>query len=116
MSALLPDSSVIHPDDPSQDGRRMVVTCGAEHLDQLIVSARRDWVDEQLWFGRLCRASMKPGMRHAELSRLGLHARLSAGELRRALEWNARSDHPRTTLPGGQPLPVVHPPRPSLET
>ena len=35
---------------------------------------------------------------------LGPRARLSPEQLRHAVDWNTRSDNPRVTLPGGQPL------------
>ena len=71
----------------------------------LIDRARRDWVAEQLWFGLLCRASGPPATRGRPDGHLGERARLSPEQLRRAVDWNARSDHPRRTLPGGQALP-----------
>ncbi|HEX7659230.1 MAG TPA: hypothetical protein VF444_07095 [Pseudonocardiaceae bacterium] len=115
LSALLPDSSVIDPHDPSLDGRRPVFACGGDHLDELIARAQREWIDEELWFGQLCRASVRPGMCDADLTRLGQLARLSDIKLRRALEWNAGHERPCITLPGGQPLPVVLSPRPLSE-
>jgi hypothetical protein len=110
--ALLPDATVIDPDGRGRDGRRYVIACGTEHLQLLIDRARRDWVAEQLWFGLLCRASIPPRMRGVPLAELGWSARLSPDHLRRALDWNARSATPRTTLPGGQALatsPSRHP-------
>ena len=63
QGALLPDATVIDPQDRGRDGRRYVTACGTEHLQVLIDRARRDWVAEQLWFGLLCRASSPPAMR-----------------------------------------------------
>jgi len=103
--ALLPDATVIDPDGKGRDGRRYVTACGTEHLQVLIDRARRDWVAEQLWFGLLCRASRPPATRDLRMSILGERARLSPEQLRRAVDWNARSGHPRRTLPGGQALP-----------
>ena len=103
--ALLPDATVIDPDGKGRDGRRYVTACGTEHLQVLIDQARRDWVAEQLWFGLLCRASRPPATRDLRMSILGERGRLSPEQLRRAVDWNARSGHPRRTLPGGQALP-----------
>ena len=98
---------MIHREDASFDGRREVVACGPEHLEELIRAARSTWSDEQLWFGRLARASQLPGMRVISLRALGERARLTGEHLRRALEWNARQNDPVTTLPGGQRLPSL---------
>ncbi len=106
IGALLPDSSVIDPDGLGRDGRRYVTACGAGHLQLLIDQARRDWVAEQLWFGQLCRASTVPVTRDLPISHLGERARLTPDHLRRAVEWNTRSERPRVTLPGGQVLPT----------
>jgi len=103
--ALLPDATVIDPDRKGRDGRRYVTACGTEHLQVLIDRARRDWVAEQLWFGLLCRASSPPATRDLRISILGERARLSPEQLHRAVDWNARSGHPRRTLPGEQALP-----------
>ena len=76
-----------------------------EGLQLLIDQARRDWVAEQLWFGQLCRASTAPVTRDLPISYLGERARLTPDHLRRAVEWNTRSERPRVTLPGGQVPP-----------
>ena len=57
QGALVPDATMIDPQGPGRDGRRYVTACGSEHLQLLIDRARLDWVEEQLWFGLLCRAS-----------------------------------------------------------
>jgi hypothetical protein len=103
--ALLPDATVIDPDGKGRDGRRYVTACGTQHLQVLIDRARHDWVAEQLWFGMLCRASRPAATRDLRMSLLGERARLSPEQLRRAVDWNTRSGHPRLILPGGQALP-----------
>ncbi|HWE88416.1 MAG TPA: hypothetical protein VG317_02995 [Pseudonocardiaceae bacterium] len=103
--ALVPDSSVIHPDDASQDGHRRATSCGSAHLEILIDRARRGWISEQLWFGRLRRASTESNMADATVLQVGIQARLSPENLYRALAWNSRQDNPDTTLPGGHRLP-----------
>ena len=83
--ALLPDATVIDRQGPGRDGRRYVTACGSEHLQLLIDRARRDWVDEQLWFGLLCRASIPPRMRGVPVAEMGWPTRLSPDRLRRAV-------------------------------
>ena len=108
QGALLPDATVIDPQDRGRDGRRYVTACGTEHLQVLIDRARRDWVAEQLWFGQLCRASTPAAMHSVPVADLGPQARLSPEHLRRAVDWNTHSNSPRVTLPGGQPLTNRH--------
>ena len=109
LGALLPDATIIDPQDRGRDGRRYVTACGSEHLQLLIDRARRDWVDDELWFGMLCRASSSRQMIGAALSELGRPARLSPEHLSRAVDWNARSASPRVTLPGR--TNIADPPR-----
>lgn len=107
QQALVPDSSAIHSDDPGLDGRRVVNACGREHLERLIERARAAWVDEQWWFGRLIRVSVKPAMRGASVELLAVDARLTPENLRAALAWNARQARPDTAFPGGQRVPLA---------
>lgn len=104
--ALVPDSSFVHADDPGLDGCRLVRACGPAHLNELIERARDTWVVEQLWFGRLVRASKDPEMRDAPMRQVAGHASLSPERLRQALAWNARRNEPMSSLPGGQALPT----------
>jgi hypothetical protein len=106
LVAIVPDSSFVHRDDPSRDGCRLVRAC-IEHLTALIDEARAGWVEEELWFGRLARASSLPEMRGATLGQVAWQASLSPERLRQALRWNACRTDPVRQLPGGQPLPVV---------
>ena len=69
LVVIAPDSSFVHHDDPSLDGCRPVRAC-SDHLTELIDKARAGWVEEQLWFGRLARASSQPDMRGASLRQL----------------------------------------------
>ncbi|MFB9924579.1 hypothetical protein ACFORO_40645 [Amycolatopsis halotolerans] len=100
QTALVPDSSRVDPADFAGHGQRLVYACGDEHMARLVEKARRDWVDEQWWFGLLCQASRSAGQ--ASLPDLARHARLSDGQLNAALQWNAAADHPLGCLPGGQ--------------
>ncbi|ATY16396.1 hypothetical protein CU254_16240 [Amycolatopsis sp. AA4] len=101
QTALVPDSSRADPADFAGHGQRLVYACGDEHMAQLVEQARRDWVDEQWWFGLLCQASRTA--RQASLPELARQARLSDGQLDAALKWNRDSEHPLRRLPGGQP-------------
>jgi len=109
QGALIPDATVVDPHDPARDGQRYVTACGSEHLQVLIDQARRDWVEEQLWFGQLSRASVHPGMVGVLITDLAEYAHLSNDHLWRALEWNTRRPSPSVTLPGGQIVPASHP-------
>ncbi|GAA1024630.1 MULTISPECIES: hypothetical protein [Amycolatopsis] len=100
QTALVPDSSRVDPADFAGHGQRLVYACGDEHMDQLVEKARRDWVDEQWWFGLLCQASRSA--RQASLPELARQARLSDRQLNAALQWNAAADRPLRSLPGGQ--------------
>lgn len=109
-TAVVPDSSFVHPDDPGQDGWRLVRTCGPDHLDILIDEARASWVAEQLWFGRLVRASRQNDSPYDSLDELAERASISAGRLRQALRWNAGQDDPVGLLPDGRTLPSADSP------
>jgi hypothetical protein len=109
LVAVAPDSSVVHRSDPSLDGWRLVRAC-AEHLTELIDKARASWVEEQLWFGRLARASSVQEMRGAPLRQVARHAALSPQRLCQALRWNAWRTEPARQLPGGQPVPLADTP------
>lgn len=100
QTALVPDSSRVDPADSAGHGQRLVYACGDEHMALLVEKARRDWVDEQWWFGLLCQASR--AARRASLPELARHARLSGRQLDAALKWNRDREHPLRCLPGGQ--------------
>jgi hypothetical protein len=104
--ALVPDSSFVHADDPSLDGCRLVRACGPEHLSRLIEYAHANWTVEQLWLGRLARASGGPQTRGASVRQVARLAGLSPERLRQALTWNAGRAVPLRELPGGQALPT----------
>ncbi|MGW5666262.1 hypothetical protein ACWEWG_40710 [Streptomyces sp. NPDC003758] len=55
-SALVPDSSAIHTVESNFDGRRMLVACSQEHLEELIEQYKhRPFVDVELWAGKIAR-------------------------------------------------------------
>jgi hypothetical protein len=94
------------PQDASLDGQRLVTACGNDHVAALAERGRREWVEEQRCFGRLCRASVQPGMLRASVAQLGKRAGMSRRQLVQALHWNADGKTPQSVLPGGQLLPV----------
>lgn len=100
QTALVPDSSRVDPADFASHGQRLVYACGDEHMTELVEKARRDWVDEQWWFGLLCQASR--AARQASLAELARQVQLSDRQLDAALEWNRDREHPLRCLPGGQ--------------
>ncbi|WIY00480.1 hypothetical protein QRX60_41550 [Amycolatopsis mongoliensis] len=102
--SLVPDSSVVDEFDPGCDGWRPVTVCCSEHLHLLSDRGREAWIDEQLWLGRLGRASTRPGLRRANLATIACRASLTPEQLRRTLAWNAARSVPATSLPGGQSL------------
>ncbi|MEV4604107.1 hypothetical protein AB0K15_42915 [Amycolatopsis sp. NPDC049253] len=104
VRALVPDSSAIDELDLGADGYRLVTVCSDDELHALIAHGRAIWVDEQLWLGRLGRASTAPGMRRATLPTIARWAGLTHEQLRRVLAWNATRFDSTENLPGGQLL------------
>ncbi|WIX98335.1 hypothetical protein QRX60_30230 [Amycolatopsis mongoliensis] len=100
----MPDSSVTDEFDARYDGQRLVTVCSTDHLHQLIDRGRREWVDEELWLGRLIRTSSQREMRHADLAAVGRRASLTPEQLGRVLAWNSHHHAPLDSLPGGQLL------------
>ena len=89
---VLRDSTVIHPEDPSMDGRRVVAACTSEHVDALQAAAPR-WCDEQLWFGQLTRAQQRSHSGSPlPLPTAARRAGLSIEQAQRALAWR-RAEH-----------------------
>lgn len=111
-TGMVPDSSAVHPSDPGQDGWRLVRACGLDHLDTLSYQGRASWVEEQLWFGKLLRASRQSDGPNISLAALAERASISAGRLHQALRWNASQADPVRLLPDGQTLPPVDTPLP----
>lgn len=105
MTVLVPDSSVVDLVDSSRDGQRMVTVCSPAEVPGLIAAGRAAWRDEQLWLGRLAKASGEPGASALDLRGVARRAFLSDEQLRLALEWNRAQPVPVSALPGGQPLP-----------
>jgi hypothetical protein len=102
--SLVPDSSVVDEFDPGFDGQRAVTVCCSEHLHLLSARGREAWIDEQLWLGRLARASTRRGLHDANLATLAHRAHLTPEQLQRLLVWNSTRHDSATSLPGGQSL------------
>ncbi|MGW8379037.1 hypothetical protein [Streptomyces sp. ODS28] len=85
---LVRDSSAIHPEEPSQDGKRLLTVCCAEHLEALREEyRRRPFVEEELWTGKIERALREhpEGLTRGRLSEVtGLHP----DDVERAMAWN----------------------------
>jgi hypothetical protein len=88
---VLRDSSVIHPDDPSMDGRRVLAACTSNHVDALRAAAPA-WCDEQLWSGQLARVQQTHRTAPAPLPTLARRAGLSLEQAQRAMAWR-RANH-----------------------
>ncbi|MFI9318600.1 hypothetical protein ACIGXI_02265 [Kitasatospora aureofaciens] len=92
LSALVPDSSALHPSDPELDGRRVLTACTVEHLAELVEYYReRPFVLEEQWAGKVCRALAE----QEDAVPLSLVARMSGLSVQQAaqgVEWhNARA-------------------------
>ncbi|WP_284740572.1 hypothetical protein [Amycolatopsis sp. RTGN1] len=117
IRSLVPDSSVVDAFDRACDGQRTVTVCGTEHLHLLRRLGREAWIDEQLWLGRLARASTQPGMRRAPLLAVARRASLTAEQLQGLLAWNSARPGSASSLPGGQSLDPAATARPAtIET
>lgn len=87
---VLRDSSVIDPDDPSMDGRRVFAACTSNHVDALRAAAPA-WCDEQLWSGQLARVQQTHRATPLPLSTLAHRAGLSLEQVQRAIAWRRTS-------------------------
>ncbi|MFH9347707.1 hypothetical protein [Kitasatospora sp. NPDC017646] len=98
LSALVPDSSALHPSDPELDGRRVLTACTVEHLAELVEHYRdRPFVPEEQWAGKVCRTLAEqeepvPLSQVAQLSGLSVQQAAQGVEWHnaRAREWQAR--------------------------
>lgn len=98
LSALVPDSSALHPTDPNLDGKRVIIACSVDHLAELVAYYRhRVFVPEEQWAGKVCRALADydgpvPLSTVAQLSGLSVRQAEQGVEWHnaRAREWQAR--------------------------
>jgi hypothetical protein len=85
--AFVRDSSAIYWHDPVRAGRRMVVACSPDHLDQLIEKyRRRPFVEAELWAGKMARAMFWHSGEAGE-EELGAETGLSPEQIRQAVAW-----------------------------
>ncbi|MFD8708468.1 hypothetical protein ACFV1W_38805 [Kitasatospora sp. NPDC059648] len=92
LSALVPDSSALHPSDPELDGRRVLTACTVEHLAELVQQYRdRPFVPEEQWAGKVCRA-LAEQEEPVPLSLVAQMSGLSEQQAAQGVEWhNARA-------------------------
>jgi hypothetical protein len=89
IRALVPDSSAVHGDGGAPDGERQIIACGQEHLQQLLETyARRPFVDEELWTGKIRRAVAASSGRPLHSPELATLTGLTVDQVARALVWH----------------------------
>jgi hypothetical protein len=89
IGALVPDSSSVAADNRTPDGERQVVACSHDHLRSLLETyARRPFVDEELWTGKIRRAVAAGGGRPLHSPDLATLTGLSVEQVARALVWH----------------------------
>ncbi|MFI9361451.1 hypothetical protein ACIG5E_10350 [Kitasatospora sp. NPDC053057] len=88
LSALVPDSSALHPSDPELDGRRVLTACTLEHLAELVEQYRgRPFVPEEQWAGKVCR-TLAAQEEPVPLSLVARMSGLSVQQTVRGVEWH----------------------------
>ncbi|WP_407548071.1 hypothetical protein QOM21_03585 [Streptomyces sp. Pv4-95] len=88
VHARVPDSSVVHPDDPELDGWRPLTACSAAHLAELRDEyERRPYIDEEQWAGKMSRALDRhpDGLTFEQMAAI---TGLTRGQLDRAFAWH----------------------------
>ncbi|MGI5484838.1 hypothetical protein [Streptomyces lavendofoliae] len=85
--ASVRDSSASGQQDPLLDGRRFVVACSDDHLQQLIEDyKRRPFNDAELWAGRIARAERRhSGEMNAD--QLAEETGLTPEQIERGISW-----------------------------
>ncbi|WP_412538300.1 hypothetical protein R8Z50_20885 [Longispora sp. K20-0274] len=105
-TALLPDSSAVHPTRRDLDGLRPVSACGPDHLAAVTVElSTRDWADEELWAGQIVRALTDAAPDTVGRAELARATSLSHEQIERAVTWHNTQIH-RIGLAGHGPLPL----------
>lgn len=97
LYALVPDSSHLHPSDPSKDGKRISNACSGTHAQLLIDLGRQSWIDEQLWSVKLTRVSARWNRSDATISAIASLAGITPRQLHRALDWRNSENGNRST-------------------
>lgn len=109
LSALVPDSSVLHGSDPDLDGKRVLTACSVDHLAVLVEQyRRRPFVPQEQWAAKVCR-TLAGYEEPVALSTVAEQSGLSEDQAQqgvdwhneRAREWRARyGDGGEDTRPG----------------
>ncbi|OEJ21453.1 hypothetical protein AR457_37250 [Streptomyces agglomeratus] len=88
--SLVRDSSAIHAHDSQFDGKRMIVACSPEHLDELIRQfKRRPFVEDDLWAGKIARV-MQQHPEGISVEALAEEASLNVAEVGAGVRWHNR--------------------------
>ncbi|POX48956.1 hypothetical protein [Streptomyces sp. Ru72] len=85
--ALVRDSSAIHAVESKYDGKRMLVGCSREHLEDLVEQyKRRPFVDAELWAGKIARVLRRhpEGVSEEDLAR---ESGLTHEQIQRGVMW-----------------------------
>jgi hypothetical protein len=92
LSALVPDSSALHPTASELDGKRVLLACSVDHLALLVEHYRhRPFVPEEQWAGKVCRA-LADYEGPVPLSVVARLSGLSERQAEQGVEWhNARA-------------------------
>ncbi|MFE6133211.1 hypothetical protein ACFQ6Q_33885 [Streptomyces sp. NPDC056437] len=99
-SAVVRDSSAIHPHDPWQDGKRTVVACSPEHLEELVERyGYRPFEEAELWAGKIARVA---AMHSTGLSpeALAYETGLTVSQLELGVLWQNEHAQRRHPQPG----------------
>ncbi|MGY0236745.1 hypothetical protein [Longispora urticae] len=105
-TALVPDSSAVHPTRPHLDGLRPVTACGENHLAAVTAElATRDWADEELWAGQIIRALTAAAPDPLGGDDLARATSLTRDQIERAVTWH-NTQIRRCDLTGFGPLPL----------
>ncbi|MEW1753110.1 hypothetical protein [Streptomyces angustmyceticus] len=88
VSALVRDSSAVHPYNPDHDGMRRLTACGPGHLDELRQRYQeRRYTKEELWAGKIARAlRLQPDLDEEELAEV---TGLNFLQIERTLTWES---------------------------
>ncbi|MFE2157995.1 hypothetical protein ACFW9M_09280 [Streptomyces lydicus] len=113
--SLVPDSSVIHPEDPDQDGQRLLAACSPEHLSDLQQRyRRRPYANEELWSGKIARA-LRAHPEGLDDEHLVQATGLNFIQIEHALSWESERFLRSETLPDADETPPGADERPADE-
>ncbi|MFD5428279.1 hypothetical protein [Streptomyces sp. NPDC127084] len=93
LGTHVPDSSYLHPHDPTRDGDRPLIACSPEHLAELMKAAgARPYLDVELWAGKIDRA-LATCPQGLSLYALAVKTGLTQDQIEQAALWSGRSVH-----------------------